>query len=250
MQKTYRLIWFQHFHKAAGTSIVRAAQKNNEVFWHKHLNANPLAEDGQVLELWRYDASELTDFVDQCEQSGVTFVATEWGVPLMSCLQMDDRVVSFTCIRDPLSRYVSNFYFDLYNGFTPARSLPDYENTRRRTITMFDYYTRMLSQQYNCEARMTQADQKKAMRALQHFDFCIYLDEGLDKLRLNLGWKLEAVEANKNDLSLRQAISLVVRLKWKLLWLRLCYKRGPASVEFEKYFKENNQADIQLYNER
>ncbi|MDJ0615333.1 MAG: hypothetical protein QNJ63_01085 [Calothrix sp. MO_192.B10] len=43
----YRLIWFQHFHKAGGTSIVKFAQSNSEVLYPCHLNGNPLSPDGR-----------------------------------------------------------------------------------------------------------------------------------------------------------------------------------------------------------
>ena len=68
----YRLIWFQHVHKAAGTLVVNLAKENGEVLFKNNANGNPLDENGDRLELWNYSAEELTDFIDQCEKDGVT----------------------------------------------------------------------------------------------------------------------------------------------------------------------------------
>ena len=88
----YRLIWFQHVHKAAGTLVVNLAKENGEVLFKNNANGNPLDENGDRLELWNYSAEELTDFLDQCEKDGVTFVATEHGSPDFRLLSEDSRV--------------------------------------------------------------------------------------------------------------------------------------------------------------
>ncbi len=59
MKKEYRLIWFQHFHKAAGTSIINLAELNNERFWPYHKNANPTDSKGNLIELWKYSEDKL-----------------------------------------------------------------------------------------------------------------------------------------------------------------------------------------------
>ncbi|MBF0452929.1 MAG: hypothetical protein HQK75_19670 [Candidatus Magnetomorum sp.] len=64
MKKKYRLIWFQHFHKAAGTSIVDLARTNNEVFWSNHENGNPKDSNGNFIELWNYSQYMLKQFID------------------------------------------------------------------------------------------------------------------------------------------------------------------------------------------
>ena len=38
----YRLVWFQHLHKAAGTYVIRRAMANGETFWPEHENGNPV----------------------------------------------------------------------------------------------------------------------------------------------------------------------------------------------------------------
>ena len=72
----YRLIWFQHIHKAAGTLVVNLAKANGEVLYPNNANGNPLDEEGNRIELWNLNGQELLSFVDKCERLGVTFVAT------------------------------------------------------------------------------------------------------------------------------------------------------------------------------
>jgi hypothetical protein len=68
MQKKFRLIWLQHLHKAAGTSIVELAKKNNEILFPQHVNGNPLNVNGNLIRLWQMKSSELLSFVDYCEK--------------------------------------------------------------------------------------------------------------------------------------------------------------------------------------
>ena len=60
----YRLIWFQHLHKAAGTLIVNMAKANNEVLYDPNNNGNPSDEKGSTMPLWKYDKSRLLDFIN------------------------------------------------------------------------------------------------------------------------------------------------------------------------------------------
>ena len=116
----YRLVWFHHLHKSAGTLIVNMALRNGEVPYPSHGNGNPKSESGELLRLWEYDEGSLREFIDQCEGRGVTFVATEHGAPDFSLLAEDSRVVLVTCLRDPLKRCASNFNYAYYSGYTDA----------------------------------------------------------------------------------------------------------------------------------
>ena len=114
----YRLIWFQHLHKAAGTLIVNMAKANNEVLHNPHNNGNPSDIKGSTLPLWEYDESGLLDFINNCEEEGVTFVASEFGAPNFKTLSSDPRVKLMTCFRDPCKRIISNHNYDYYSGYT------------------------------------------------------------------------------------------------------------------------------------
>ena len=83
------------------------------MFFPCHKNGNPYTDDGCRLPLWEYNADDITRFVNGCQKDGVTFVATEWGAPDFTFLRQDPRVLSITLIRDPWTRLVSNYTFDM-----------------------------------------------------------------------------------------------------------------------------------------
>jgi hypothetical protein len=140
----YRLVWFHHLHKSAGTLIVNMALRNGEVPYPSHGNGNPKGEDGVLLPIWEYDEGTLESFIDECEREGVTFVATEHGAPDFGVLIGDPRVLLVTCLRDPLKRCASNFNYAYYSGYTDAPSMVDF--ALEPNVHMSDnYYTRMFS---------------------------------------------------------------------------------------------------------
>ena len=249
MNKPYRLIWFQHFHKCAGTTIVEHAKMNNECFWPYHLNGNPTSQDGKELELWKYSTTELAEFIDICEKKGVSFVATEWGLPLIDCLSEDDRVTLITCIRRPIDRFVSNYYFDLHNGFTRAKSLYEYESSRGRTITMFNYYCRVLSGYQNSVGDIDRNLFCNVRQTIHKFDCCILLERGLFELKKCLSWEINELQCNKHDQSLRSLASLLLRGRIMLAYLRLMYPKKSPHDDFVQYFDKGNKWDLRLYDE-
>ena len=95
----YRLVWFQHLHKAAGTYVIRRAMANGETFWPEHSNGNPRV-DGQLVPLWEMSSDQLTSFIDECEKKGVTFVACEWGGPDFQTLANDCLLYTSPSPRD------------------------------------------------------------------------------------------------------------------------------------------------------
>ncbi|GHA20359.1 hypothetical protein GCM10008090_32980 [Arenicella chitinivorans] len=247
MSTAYRLVWFQHFHKAAGSSIVELAKMNGEQFWPNHNNGNPLDDSGNELELWEYSNQELASFVDLCEQKGVTFVATEWGAPDIEYLASDNRVVLVTCIRAPLERYVSNFYYDLHNGYTAARTLYDYEATRNRAFTASNYYCRVLADIKDCSIKISAAEFEIAASLLTKFDVCSRLEDGLDELSHSLSWSHKSVHSNRTSTSFSNLAKLLIRGKLKLSYLRLKYPKQKPSAEFVAYFDAANTWDTKLY---
>lgn len=247
MPDQYRLIWFQHFHKAGGTSITDLAMENDECFWPNHGNGNPRNENGFELKLWEYSKNELKQFVDSCQEQAVTFVATEWGLPDIDYLYSDSRVTLITCIRDPIERYISNFYYDLYNGYTLARSLYEYESSRERTITMFNYYCRVLSNHQNHLSKVMSGDFDIARSTLEKFDICIFLEDGFTKLGDALSWKMDSLHSNQMSSDLKTLLSLVRRGEFQLAYFRLRYPRKKPTNEFSRHFISENTWDLKLY---
>ena len=73
------------------------AKANNEKMYIPNNNGNPTDDNGVVLPVWEYNNFELSKFIDNCEENGVTFIATESGAPDFSVLEMDKRITLITC---------------------------------------------------------------------------------------------------------------------------------------------------------
>jgi hypothetical protein len=240
-------VWFQHFHKAAGTSLVNLALANGEVPWPAHRNGNPLDVDGKELRLWEYSPSQLRDFVDECQRRGVTFVATEWGSPDTQALAIDSRVALMTCLRDPLDRFVSNYYFDLYAGYTRARDLRSFMDSRPRDFVMPDYYCRVLAR-CNMHPGPVDVDQEaRARAALSRFDCVLLLGRGFDHLHDAFGWKNLSLHENRGGYTFREALGRIRRGKPGLVALRFLQPKRNADEDFVRWFAERNAADFRLF---
>ena len=183
----YRLVWFHHLHKSAGTLIVNMALRNGEVPYPSHGNGNPKSESGELLRLWEYDEGSLREFIDQCEGAGVTFVATEHGAPDFSVLAEDSRVILVTCLRDPLKRCASNFNYAYYSGYTDARSMGEFAS--EPNVHMSDnYYTRMFSRKEQFPLiEVDEGDLSSALEAVSGFDLVLSTDPS----HMDLGSKME-----------------------------------------------------------
>ena len=242
-----RLIWFQHFHKAAGSSIVEAAIENGEKLWPHHQNGNPADPAGEQIPLWKFTPEQLDEFIEQCEHLGVTFIATEWGLPDIASLASRTNLHFVTVIRDPLSRFVSNFYYDLHNGYTRARLLEHYVNSRSRTITMDNYYCRILSRINNRKSPVTESDYLAALSNLRHFVVIEKLENGIQKIANYLDWQTEIEHRNINKLKLRSVVGRLRSGQIELAMLELLKPKKSPSTEFEKQFRDDNIWDFRLF---
>lgn len=246
----YRLIWFQHFHKAAGTSIVNLAKLNQEVLYPNHDNGNPLDENGQTIPLWNYSDSELTQFIEHCEEMGVTFVANEWESVNFELLANDPRVFVITCFRDPLKRLLSNFYFDYWSGYTDCDSIEQYLGSDG-CFTMFNYYCRILSRHNSCTQSVDATQFEDAQAELAHFDHLVLLesDRNFAELRKTLNWPVEVQSQHQNKSSQlnRRIVKLILSGRIDLLWRRFSHSRKQPSQAFLSLFAQDNHWDQQLY---
>jgi Sulfotransferase family len=250
--KRYRLVWFQHFHKAGGTSVVQLAKINGEHLYPRHKNGNPHASNGRLIELWNLDERDLTRFVDSCEQQNVTFVSTEWGLPLTEVLRNDPRVTTVTCLRDPLHRFTSNYYFCLYHGHTAARRVEDYVNScagPRGAYTMFNYYCRVLARHDNRPEVVDEALYRKARTVLAGFEYCTRLEAGLATLSDALGWRHREVHERKTEYGFGKALKFLARGRFDLVLRRFTHPKAALPADFVERFVRENQWDIRLYDE-
>ena len=186
----YRLIWFQHIHKAAGTLIVNLAKVNNENMYNPNNNGNPTDDYGNVMPIWDYTNLELTKFIDYCEENEITFVASELGAPDFNVLEMDERVTLITCLRDPRKRLISNHNYAYYSGYTEERELIKFIDNSNIFLSD-NYYVRIFSQNSDLPNRkLNEEDYQKAIKNISKFDLIINLENNDIKRRLEheIGW--------------------------------------------------------------
>lgn len=245
----YRLLWFQHFHKAAGTSLIRLALANGERPFPTHRNGNLTEADGRTsVPIWEYSADPLRALVDRCEAEGVTLIATEFGVPDLQALSADPRVSLITCLREPFARFVSNYYFDLHHGYAKVSKLDDYAGSRG-TFTIRNYYCWMLSRQTDRDHAIDQADFLFASRQLEMFDQIVIAEDAnsWDRMKDGLGWKGDVPFDNRNRFAWREVFGLARRRRFKPIWHRLVQPVRPPAGEFATKFAEEHSFDIALY---
>jgi len=245
--RPYRLVWFQHFHKAAGTSIIELARRNGERFYPRHENGNPVGGDGRPLALWRLPAAALSAFVDDCQRQGVSFVATEWGVPALETLADDPRVVLVTCLRHPLQRLISNYYYDLYGGYTAARRLDAYPDSSREAFCRHNYYCRMLAGKAEETGEIGEQDFLRARARLACFDHCDVVERGLEPLAHRLGWTIHAVHENKSDAVPARILKDLCRGRWRQVLYRIVDPKRQPEAAFCTAFARLSEWDLRLY---
>lgn len=255
MNREYRLIWFQHLRKVAGSTIVRLAEANQEVLYPQHTNGNPRCTDGKLIRIWEMDGIKLAKFVDQCEHEGITFVSTEWGAPEVATLASDPRIILITCIRDPLERFLSEYYYSIYKGRTDRRSLEDFVDSTAmhslHTLSMFNYYCRIFSRYDDHPEPVGPEQFEMAQSALALFDHCAILEDQdpFAEFPRLLGWSISEVAVNRTVMDWSLFGKLLLQGHIHQLLRRLANPRQEPSDEYRKYFREQNQWDYRLYEE-
>ncbi|RJV01261.1 MAG: hypothetical protein DWC06_02820 [Candidatus Poseidoniales archaeon] len=231
----YRLVWFQHLHKAAGTYVIRRAMANGETFWPNHENGNPV-ENGKVIDLWNKSSSEITEFVDECESRGVTFVACEWGGPDFEALANDERVVLLTCLRHPIKRLISNYNYDHYWMWTKSSNYSEYLQ-EGHLHSSSEYYTKVFAR--------GELDLDRAMSNIGLFDHVIVAEDGMDILN-QLGWPKESDTTHPTFGDKKRAMILFAKFRWFRLFNYL--KKNKYLPPKELQIDDKNQLDLKLYN--
>ena len=231
----YRLVWFQHLHKAAGTYVIRRAAANGEVFWKENENGNPV-RDGKVIPLWDLSSNQLQSFIDECEENGVTFVACEWGGPDFQTLADDPRVTLLTCLRQPIKRLISNYNYDHYWMWTKSKNYQEYI-AEGPLHSSPEYYTRIFSR--------GSLDLDLAQKNLQLFDKVIVAEDGMEALG-ELGWSKESDTTHPTFGDKKRAMILFAKLRWFRLfnYLKGIKFEPPEELGIERM----NERDLELYN--
>lgn len=228
-----KVIVFVHFHKSAGTSFVKTAlnskiykgwnpiQKNQWCGTCDLYNGNPYEND-QIIPLWDYSLKEWKDFIQQCEQKEVNFIALEQNLPK----EIDFSLATWvTILRNPYERFKSDYYFSIQNNLINQDITPEdftVMNFGDNIHNKPNYYVRMLNGLgqntllNNNHLNLAKSKLKK-FKSVGIISSKLSMEIFLDKLRLN---KLE--HTNKR-------------------------KQAFKPVKYE-LFKNKNLLDIELFN--
>ena len=196
---TTKLIIFLHFHKAGGSSVVNAAEMVQNLF-DPNSNGNPKDRNKNKIPFWNYSELKLIDFFRRCLHSNhATFIATEnnWfrsASVINEAFKRQNRIELVTQLRNPFSRFVSNYFFDLKfrNIKPPNMSLIEklkwYHSCRKATgpaarckfkfnaTNDWNMYVRVLSSQFDRDRNVTEHDLEIAKKELNKFDLVTVLE--------------------------------------------------------------------------
>ncbi|MCB0917999.1 MAG: sulfotransferase family 2 domain-containing protein [Actinobacteria bacterium] len=174
-------ILFAHTHKCAGTSMIKLFRSQEFISAPPQPAALPpyffAAKELDDLAIARreFGAKGFESFWRYARRQGWNFVATEWIVPPVESLDLD--LFTFTVLRDPFQRYLSNYHFDVRRGFTKAESLWEYRDYR--TFRKYNYFTRFFAGRPNNhdDQPLTEADLATAKARLSAFSAVLVLEQ-------------------------------------------------------------------------
>jgi len=206
------LILFLHFHKAGGSSIVAAARRNQNLYLPNRNGNTFNRNNGKSIPFWTFPSDKLRMFLSYCRSHDTTFIAAEnnwFSGPsgFDERLREEYRMMLVTQIRDPFSRFVSDFLFQqrkddwqqflapkVYDGALLER-LKGYHLERHRG-THWNMYVRVLNRQF--DRNVTEEDLEIAKRELDKFDLVVVMeiDDSAQLWRANCGFNIEHRKAN------------------------------------------------------
>ncbi|MEM6742482.1 MAG: hypothetical protein AAF676_01940 [Pseudomonadota bacterium] len=172
------VLWFHHFHKAGGSSVVAAAQAAGWRPHRPHANGNPLGPDGRELPIWEMDAAALTAWLRARRRRGMNFVACEWGFSEAATALRRPRLFRAAVLRDPVERVISSFVFDRFLGEAETPDILDYLHDPR-DFQRLDYYSNRVA------GRSDEAGREAAFRTLMRFESLSFLGRPESYARLD-----------------------------------------------------------------
>ena len=141
-------LFFLHFHKAGGTSIV-SAFKEKYNFYPNNKNGNPWTINGEekIIQFWDYDKLEMNNWIDRLNEMYVEFVAMEWNFFKHFSSIDYNKIGLVTSIREPLQRYISCYInskqdcsIETFNYLNKER-----KDGLKVNWNKYNYYTMMLN---------------------------------------------------------------------------------------------------------
>ena len=197
------MLIFFHCHKAAGTTITRAAEASGMKLPEGHRNGNPVDSDGKVIDWANLGKSATLDFLEKCDAQGVDMLSVEFSFPSWSTLAEVPNLKMFTVLRDPAARALSNYRMDVLNNHVLRDRIFGFQSFMNgASIFRSDnFYTRFFCR-VPPNAKLCRENLDFAKRRLEGLDAVCVLEKGNLPEKLEpLGFRAESfgwANANKS----------------------------------------------------
>ena len=192
------MLLFFHCHKAAGTTVTRAAEASGMKLTEGHRNGNPVNDEGKPLDWTTLNREQTIEKFSGFQRQGVDMVAVEFSFPTWQVLEEVSREVGglrmFTVLRDPAARALSNYRMDVLNNLIPRdRLFGFYGFMNGASLFRTDnFYTRFFCR-IPPKARISRDHLQFAKKKLSGFDQVCVLERGDMAQRLApLGFREES----------------------------------------------------------
>lgn len=173
------MLIFFHCHKAAGTTVTKAAEASGMKLPEGHRNGNPFDSNGQRVNWDTLGKAATLDLFAEYERQGVDMVAVEFSFPAWGTLAEIPDLKMFTVLREPAARALSNFRMDvLGNNLARERTFGFSSYINNSTLFRADnFYTRFFCR-IPPKARICKDHLDFARRKLETFDSVCILEQG------------------------------------------------------------------------
>ena len=247
--RTDKIVHFQHFHKAGGTTITRLFCNHNKYnAFIPNRNGNPYiyTPNGQKL-VYRYDLFNHTQFnrlKKGLNRNNINFICLEWNFfKNFESLNLKN-VALITVIRDPYDRYISNMKHDNVSNYSKyKKSTIRYKQNREFPVNVnkSNYYTKILNGLGNLpNSDVTAKHLERAKSRLKKFNSIIIL-ENPESYKLLQKHGVNYTNQHRNK-------SKHPELKIKGITRKEFIKQNTYDYELYNYAKElSNQQIVSLY---
>jgi len=170
---------FFHCHKAAGTTVTRAAEASGMKLPEGHRNGNPVDATGKLVDWSGLGKAATLDLFAEYERQGVDMLAVEFSFPAWSTLTEIPDLRMFTVLREPAARALSNFRMDVLNNHIARERVFGFA-AFMNGASLFradNYYTRFFSR-IPPKAKICKDHLDFAKRRLAQFDSVCVLEKG------------------------------------------------------------------------
>lgn len=190
------MLFFFHCHKAAGSTVVDAAQRSGIRLPQTHRNGNLLDAEGKVLRWSALSTEEALERIATERAQGTEMLCFEFDYPDWTALRSIPGTQWFTVLRDPMARAFSNYRMDVLAGFVKQGQVLGFDSYMNGA-SLFradNYYVRFFSGRFGPGRDPVSRDHLAlALRRLEELDAVAILEQGtLAETLSPLGFKAES----------------------------------------------------------